>query len=374
MANALGQRRPPPAVPSTILTGFLGAGKTTLLNALLRDPAMARTLVLVNEFGEIGLDHLLIEQVDGDMLLMSSGCLCCTMRGELVATLEDVLRRLDNGRMPPIDRLVIETTGLADPAPVLHTLMAHPYLSMRFHLDGVVTVVDAVNGLATLDAHREAARQAAVADRIALTKTDLIADPRGFEPLGARLRGLNPGAAILDVARGEATAQALLGLGAFDTAGKSVDVRGWLRAEAHAGRHAHLHSHDVNRHDERIRAFCLTSDRPMRSAGFELFLELLRQAHGPRLLRVKGLVCLDDDSSRPVVIHGVQHVFHPPRRLEAWPDADHRTRIVFIVDDLAQSFVQGLWDAFAGDARVDAPDAAALTQSPLSPKATGLLG
>jgi G3E family GTPase len=168
------QKRPPAPFPLTIVTGFLGAGKTSLLNALLRDPALAGTLVIVNEFGEIGLDHLLVERLDGDMLLMTSGCLCCSIRGDLIATLEDILRRRDNGRIAPFQRVMIETTGLADPAPVLHTVMAHPYFMLRFRVDGVITLVDTVNGNATLDAHEEAVKQAAMADRLVLSKTDLL--------------------------------------------------------------------------------------------------------------------------------------------------------------------------------------------------------
>jgi G3E family GTPase len=176
-------RRPPPPIPLTIFTGFLGAGKTTLLNRLLVAPELADTLVLINEFGDVGLDHLFIEKVDGDMVLMSSGCVCCTIRGDLVNTLEDLLRKLDNGRIKPFRRVILETTGLADPAPILHAIMYHPYLLMRFRLDGVVTVIDAVNGAATLDAHEEAVKQAAVADRLVITKTDL---PEGAARVAAR--------------------------------------------------------------------------------------------------------------------------------------------------------------------------------------------
>ena len=362
-------------IPVTVLTGFLGSGKTTLLNKLLRRPELSDTAVIINEFGEIGLDHLLVESSNDETILMASGCLCCTIRGDLVSTLEDLLRKRDNGRITAFQRVIIETTGLADPAPVLHAIMYHPYLLMRFRLDGVVTLVDAVNGAHTLDAHQEAMKQAAVADRLVLTKTDLVTDARSLEALRARLTALNPTARVLDAGRGEATAAALLDAGLFDLSRKSPDVGRWLNDEAFALMDArgHRHDHDVNRHDARIRAFCLTSGEPMRRSGFDLFLDLLRQAHGPKLLRVKGIVGLDDDAERPVVIHGVQHVFHPPVRLERWPDADRRTRIVFILRDLEPRFVEGLWNAFSGVPAVDSPDAAALARNPLKPSTGGLL-
>jgi G3E family GTPase len=385
-------RTPPPPIPLTVLTGFLGAGKTSLLNRLLAAPELSDTLVLINEFGEIGLDHLFIESVDGDMIEMSSGCVCCTIRGELVGTLEDLLRRRDNGRIKPFRRVILETTGLADPAPVLHTIMYHPYLTLRYRLDGVVALVDAVNGEATLDAHEEAVKQAAVADRIVLSKTDLPEGAARAPALSGRLRRLNPGARLLDAASGEATAAALLDCGLYDPAGKTPRVREWLNAEAvaaaqsarhanghgsgheHSHDHHHDHVHDVNRHDDRIRAFCLASETALTPATFDIFLDLLRHTHGPRLLRVKGIVALTDDAERPVVIHGVQHLFHPPHRLATWPDADRRTRIVFIVKDLDEKFVAGLYQALAGAPAPDQPDAAALRDNPLAPKSAGLLG
>lgn len=368
MTSRSRDRRPPAPVPVSVVTGFLGSGKTTLLNRLLRDPALANAVVLVNEFGEIGLDHLLIEKTGNEMVLMSSGCLCCAIRGDLVDTLENLLRRRDNGRMRDFDRVLIETTGLADPAPVLQTIMSHPYLTLRFRLDGVITVIDAMNGLETLQAYPEAVKQAAVADRLVISKTDLIdSDIRrqALARLRARIGDLNPTARLLeDVARFD-TAH-LLDAGLYDPATKSADVARWLNAEelmtsakssAERG-HSHAHPHaDATRHGESIRAFCLVSETPLPLPACDLFLEMLRVAHGPNLLRVKGVVALAHDMSRPLVIHGVQHIFHPPVRLDSWPDADHRTRIVFIVKDLSPGLVEALYDAFAGKVAGGAADA-----------------
>ena len=367
--DALGPAEP---IPLTVLTGFLGAGKTSLLNRLVTAPALAETAVIINEFGEIGLDHLLVKPIREGVVLLQSGCLCCTLRGDLVDALEQLLRDLDNGRAV-FRRVVLETTGLADPVPVLQTTMAHPYLVMRYRLDGVIAVVDAVNGAATLDEHVEAVKQVAVADRIVLTKTDLLTTPeqrRCLDALAVRLRRLNPAAPILDAAANEASPERLLACGLFDPARKIPDVKRWLAADAYAEAdddHEHDHHHDVNRHDDRIRAFSFATDTAIPAAMFDLFIEVLRSVHGPNLLRLKGIVKLAETPTSPVVIHGVQHIFHPAVRLPRWPDGDERTRIVLITRDLDPGVVKRLFDAFLGAGAPDQPDRAALLDNPLIP-------
>lgn len=312
-------------VPVTLLTGFLGAGKTTLLNRLLRQPEMAGTAVLINEFGEIGLDHLLVERLDEDTVLLAAGCLCCTIRGDLSRALRDLAARPE-----PMARVVIETTGLADPAPILQTLMSDPLLLRDYRLDGVVTLVDAVHGMATLDEQAEALRQAAVADRIVITKTDL-ADPA---PLMARLAALNPMAPVLV---GDVQAAQLINAGPFSADGKLPQMTDWIAA---AGQHHHHHHHDVNRHDARIRALCLRFDAPLPWEGLASYLEMMAMTQGSHMLRMKGVLNLQGQRG-PVVMHGVQHSFHPPRMLEAWPEGDDRSsRLVFILRDLEPRVVE----------------------------------
>jgi G3E family GTPase len=345
------------AIALHVVTGFLGSGKTTLINRLLRARELADTLVIVNEWGEIGLDHLLFEAVAGEVIAFNSGCLCCTLRGDLVDRLADLARRRERNAVAPFARVVLETTGLADPAPILRALTADPFLATRYRLGGVATLVDAVNGPATLDAHGEARRQIAVADRIGLTKTDLIAAPQRaarLKSLRAAIRDLNPFAPMADVAAGE------LGAAEFLTEAIGISL-----ADAPASAPPHAPS---------VRAYAFSAQRPIGAPDFARFQTLLHAMLGPRLLRLKGLVALAEHPDEPLVVNGAQQIFHAPRRLKAWPDGDRTTRVVAIVDGVERALVERLWSALSGVPQIDAPDLAALAENPLAPRAGGLLG
>jgi G3E family GTPase len=337
---------PSPATsrPVTVITGFLGSGKTTLLNHLLTDPGMTDTAVIINEFGEVALDHLLVESAIENTVVLQSGCICCTVRGDLVDTLSDLMAKLQAGAIPGFSRVAIETTGLADPVPILQTLATDPLIAPLFRLNTVVTTVDAVNGTSELGGFPEAVKQVALADTVALTKKDL-ASAQAVSRLKARLRTINPALTILDARHGSISPDAAFPQ--VDNAPRAAtELQRWLRFDAFAadhdamsavGTYAHHHD-DTNRHDDRIRAFAITLDDPIRWEDLEAWLNSVLSLRGSDMLRVKGILNIVGQPG-PVVLHAVQHLLHPLSRLEKWPDEDHRSRIVFITRDIPRAAV-----------------------------------
>ena len=356
----MNDRPPPGPIPVVVLTGFLGSGKTTLLQRLLTAPALSDSAVLVNEFGEIGIDHHLVHYADEDLVMLANGCICCTIRDDLGKAMRDLLERRASGAIPAFARLFIETTGLADPVPILHTLMTEPVVDKAYRLARVVTTVDAVNGESHLARQPESAKQAAVADRIVITKCDL-APEGGVRRLSERLRRLNPSAPILTAPSSAFRPDALLGGEDSTLEDKPDDVHAWLDEEAYgASGAAASHRHqplDVNRHDERIAASCLTFDEPIDWAAFCVWFTMLLHGRGEDVLRVKGIVNVPGLAG-PVVINGVQHIIHPPQHMERWPDADRRSRIVFITRDMERDELRTSLATFLRASRLaaDEPD------------------
>ncbi|HEY2540880.1 MAG TPA: GTP-binding protein [Stellaceae bacterium] len=329
MADAL-----PDFTPVALITGCLGSGKTTLLQRLLRDPALSDTAVLINEFGEIGLDHHLLEHIDETMVMLQSGCVCCTIRGELSAAITDLHSRRERGLLPPFRRLVIESTGLADPFPILSTVRSDPVLRHHFCLGNVITTVDAVNGMQQLDAQPESVKQVAVADRLVLTKTDL-ATAEVTTVLRQRLCHINSAAPLWRAAEDDLAADTLL-------SGK--DHEAWQPANTHAAL-PDDHDHDHHRHADDIRTLALSIDEPIDWARFGIWLTMLLNRHGEAVLRIKGILNVAD-AVTPVAVHSVQHLVHTPRHLEAWPDADRRSRLVFIARGLDPAVIERSFRAF----------------------------
>ena len=343
-------------IPVTLLTGFLGSGKSTLLTEILKQPAFDKTAVVVNEFGEIGLDGILIKHSEDQIVEMTSGCLCCTIRGDIRQTLLDLHTKRTNGDIPAFNRVIVESTGLADPAPVVHTLMSDPLLDRRYMLGGVVTTVDALTGMATLEHHQECEKQAAVADRLVITKTDLDNGPDSDGSLGelqAILSALNPTAIILDRHNPKFDYDRLFDTPLFNPDTKTIDVRSWLNAEVTGDHHnhSHHHHHDVNRHGSDIRAFTLTFDDPVTIEAFASSLEALSLTQGESILRIKGIINTLDRPGIPLVIHGVQHVFHDPVWLDEWPDEDHQTKLVFITKGIERETLDIFFKAWISSSK-----------------------
>ena len=366
-------------IPVSLLTGFLGSGKTTALNHLMQQPELSDTLVIINEFGEIPLDHQLVtHSTENVMMEMSSGCLCCTIRGDLIQTLRDITWRFSRNNQRQFNRVIIETTGLADPAPIIHTLMAHPVISSKYQLDGVIATVDISTGSSTLDRFSEAIKQAAVADTLLLTKSDLASEAER-EAMHRRLDGINPAAPRWEIHNGQVSPSQVIDLGMFSVHGKSADVAAWLKAEAylddhehhhhghhgHHGHHdhhdhhedhhhhdhedhhghAHEHHHDVNRHDDHIRAFCFSVDDPLPEDKLITWLDVLVSLLGHNILRVKAILNVTHQDT-PLVLHGVQHVFHPPTPLPRWPSDDRRSHFVFITYDIKREVIEKSFHLF----------------------------
>ena len=332
-------------IPVTVITGFLGSGKTTLLSSILKKKEMQKTAVIINEFGEIGLDHALIEHTDENIVELQSGCICCTIQGDLNKTLIDLFDKMMNGKVSSFNRILIETTGLANPVPIIHTLMSSIELIRIYSLDGVITVVDSVNGEKTLDLHEESLKQLALAEKIILSKTDIV-DKDEIKSLIYRIKEINPVSQIIFSKFGNIPLEEIFGLGAYDPYKKSADVKKWLAAEKYKDK-KHHHHHDVNRHNENIRAFSMMSENPVNMIAFSFFRDMITAALGANLLRMKGIINIAGEE-RPAVIHGVQHIFHPVQWLETWPDNDRRTKLVFITQNIKKEQIEDFFRPLMG--------------------------
>lgn len=351
----------PQRTPVNIITGFLGSGKTTLLNKALRAPELSKTLVIINEFGEISLDHALAATSDDAVVVLENGCLCCTVRSDLVGTLNALYHDREAGRVPTFDNVVIETSGLADPGPVLQAFLSEPTLDGLFRVAGVVALVDAVNGSHTWDDHDEAIRQVALADTVLVSKLDLLDDPAKEEQLWTAIRAINATAKIQKIDAPDLSIAELLTNKGFDPSQPGADPRPWLDVDAIAdhhdhnhhhhdhdhnhfddGPHNHAHDHDSYLKDRGIESFALIRDEPVTRDALQFLLDGISQNLGDNLLRVKGLVNVAEEPDKPAVIQGAQHILHTMTWLDRWPDNDHRTRVVFITQGVARQALEEL--------------------------------
>ena len=333
----------PAPIPITVLTGFLGAGKTTVLNGLLRHEELRNTAVIVNEFGDIGLDHLLVRAADENVVLLDAGCLCCTINNTLRETLGELWLGRVREELPLFDRVLVETTGLAQPGPIMQAITRDPFVTDHYRLDGTVTCVDAVHALTQLQHQDEVVQQIAVADRLLLTKTDRVS-VTDADAVVARLEVLNPAARVLRTEQGNVAPDDVLGVGLVRSSTGQIDPVRWLREDAYVQRKIETSDHDHNdgngnRHGTDIRAHCLRIDHPVSWAGLSAWCELMGEAHGDALLRVKGIIGISE-IGKPVIVHGVHRVFDAPVRLPGWPDPDTVSRLVVICRDLDEAYVR----------------------------------
>jgi G3E family GTPase len=303
---------------------------------------MTNTAVIINEFGEVGLDHNLIETTDENIVELQNGCICCTIQQDLKSTLLDLIKKMERNTIPIFNRVVIETTGLADPVPIIHTLMTSLDLHRAYSIDGVITLVDAVNGNSTYDKHEEAIKQTALADKIILSKTDL-SKKTTIKLLKNRIKKINPKTVIIESTKDNIPLTNLLGLNDYDPLNISWDAREWLAIEKYKDNehndHDHDHDHNINRHGDSVESFSLVANQQISITTFNFFIELLSSQMGSKLLRIKGMLNIKGKNG-PAIIHGVQHIFHPVEWLEEWPDEDHSNRLVFITRDIKKSYIE----------------------------------
>ena len=337
----------PDPIPVNVVTGFLGSGKTTIIKELLASPDLADTAVLVNEFGEVGLDHHLFRSVNENTILLGNGCVCCAILGDLKDALHDLFSQLTRGDIPPFKRVIVETSGLADPVPIAYTVQSEPVLQHHFRLGNVVTTIDAVNGTRQLETHEESIKQAAVADFIIITKSD-IAEPGNTETLKSRLTKLNVGAPILDAAQDRLSPQQLFRDDLSDIDSRASIVQSWF-SNPNAEEHALSHSHS-----DGIQSFCVQTDQPLDWTAFGIWMSMLLHCHGDKVLRIKGLLNVNEVET-PVLINGVQHIVHPPVHLAEWPDRNRNSRLIFIVQGISIDVIR---DSLAAFNRLANPDMA----------------
>ncbi len=325
-------------LPIHIITGFLGSGKTTLLNQLLQQPGMEETVVIVNEFGEIGIDHLLVKATTENMVLLEGGCLCCSVRTDLVNTLEDLFHKQACKKIPKFKQIIVETTGIADPAPILRTLINDPFIARHYRLGVIITTVDAVYGTEQLDEYQESVKQAALANMLIVTKIDLV-DAAKLAVLKQRLRGLNPSASIdeLNLNEQKLDPRSLFERDCYNPETQRLDVNRWLQADIYSDNQSPPSLNHI--HDAYIKSFCIEHDEPLHWLTLEHWIQQLTRLRGKDLLRVKG-IAYTYETDLPVLIQGVQHIFQPPVTLDAWPTDERRSQIVFITRNIEKTTIE----------------------------------
>ncbi len=342
-------------IPIALITGFLGSGKTTFLNRMLRDPLLADSAVIINEFGEVSIDHLLVKKTTEGIIELANGCLCCNLRSDLIDTLIDLIDRIHKGHLKQLNRIIIETTGLADPAPILQAILSHPTLIQTLSIDVVIATFDTLSTLSILERYPEIQKQLAFADKIILTKTDLSDKKILSGTLISALKAINPTAQIIDAHSDQCLSSVLINKTLSDDKGENAALKQWLTTAPHD----HIHHRT-------IRTFSLDCDEPIDYATIEAFLDTLKNLYGAKLLRIKAIIALRDDPHRPFVLHGVQTFFHPPIRLSAWPKGITQTRFVIIADGVEKEAIQKLFDAFLNKPAIDTADKTALLENPLT--------